>query len=392
MFKRIFNLQISSDESAFLWGARKTGKSTYLKDNFPNSVRFDFLNSSNFIKYSKAPWKIREEILNFDKEKLSLPIILDEVQKIPHIMDEVHNMIENYGISFILCGSSTRKMIANNVNLLGGRALKFHFFPLLYPEIKNDFDLIKIFNNGLIPQHYMKNNATHYLNSYIEDYLINEIRSEALIRDLPGFLRFFEAVGFSHGEMINYANIARDSGVSAVTVKEHFQILVDTLIGYFLEPFRGKDNRTTVSSISKFYFFDIGIANRLKKVKIFELKGIESGNSLEHYIFLELYSYIKLNILDYKLSYWRTHTGSEVDFIVHFKNENIIPIEVKISSNLHKTDLKNLRIFMNKFSVKKGYIVCNETESRKIKVNEGEIITYPVKQFLENLWNKKIIK
>ena len=393
MYNRYLKLELAPGESAFLWGARKTGKSTYLNAMYPCSARFDFLNEFKYIEYIRAPWRFREDILKLSPSFLENPIIVDEVQRVPAVMNEIHLMIETHKLSFILCGSSTRKMRAPGVNLLGGRALKYKFFPLVYPEIKEDFNLLRIFNNGLIPQHYSSTKARHYITSYINDYLINEIHAEALVRDLPSFVRFFDAVGFSHGEMINYSNIARDAGVSSTTVKEHYQILVDTLVGYLVEPYRKNAGRDIISSIPKFYFFDVGLANKLVDNKLTATNGIEAGRSLEHYVFLELYAYTQLNMLDNKISYWRTHSGIEVDFVVHLKKGLPIPIEVKISSNLHKTELKNLKIFMKEYGVKIGYIVCMEQSARRIILDDGsEIITYPVQEFLEDLWAGKILK
>ena len=393
MYQRYLKLDLEPGESAFLWGARKTGKSTYLSFTYPDSARIDFLNGFKYLEYTKAPWKLREDILNLPPAFLKHPIIIDEVQKVPTVMDEIHLMIETYKLSFILCGSSTRKMRAPGVNLLGGRALKYHFYPLVYPEIKDDFDLLRIFNNGLIPQHYPSNKARRYILSYINDYLINEVHAESLVQDLPTFTRFFDAVGFSHGEMINYANIARDAGVSAITVKAHYQILVETLVGYLVEPYSKSIGRDIISSIPKFYFFDVGIATKLSKTIITATEGAAAGRVLEHYIFLELYAYTKLNMLDHKISYWRTHSGIEVDFVAHLKQGLPVPIEVKISSHIHKTELKNLKIFMKEYGVKTGYIVCMETTAKRIILEDGsEIITYPVREFLENLWSGKILK
>jgi predicted AAA+ superfamily ATPase len=392
MYKRYLKLNLEHKDSIFLWGARKTGKSTYLNDVFHKSARFDFLNSELFIKYTKSPWIFREDVLSLDKSLLELPIIIDEVQKVPAIMDEIHLMIETYKLSFILCGSSARKMRQRGINLLGGRAIRYHFYPLVYPEIKDNFDLLRIFNNGLIPLHYSRKNADDLLKTYLSDYLIYEVQAEALIRDIAAFMRFVESVGFSHGQLVNYSNIARDVGISSNTVKEHYQILVDTLVGYLLDPYRKSAGRDIISTIPKFYFFDVGVANSLIGTKIVNLKGIEAGRSLEHYIFLELHAYINLNSLYSKIAYWRTHSGIEIDFIIHIRRDTPIPIEVKISETVHKTELKNMKIFMKEYGVKTGYIVCMCDRARRHIFEEGEIIIYSVREFLEDLWAGKIIK
>lgn len=391
MYQRHLRINLKKKQSAFLWGARKTGKSTYLKKLFPNSIRFDFLDTKLLVKYSKEPWKLREEILYFDEKKIKSPFILDEVQKIPAIMDEIHWLIENTNYSFILCGSSTRNMRKTGVNLLGGRALKYNFYPLAYPEIKEDFDIIRIFNNGLIPSHYASQNPKHILNSYIEDYLSNEIRSESMVRNLSAFSRFLSSLPFSHGEMINYSNIARDVGIDANTVKSYYQILEDTLTGYFLYPYTKKASRRIISSNPKFYLFDVGVAGRLMGRNIEDTRGIEAGRALEHYIFMELNAYLGLNLLDYKLNYWRTHNGLEVDFIANMIGRDPIPIEVKISNNLHKKDYNGMNAFISEYNVEKGYIICMEDSPRKVECDGKSIIVLPVREFLEKLWNGEIL-
>lgn len=390
MFKRYLRLNLPEKESAYLIGARKTGKSTYLEELYPNSVRFDFLSTKLFYKYSLAPWEFREDILKLDQDQIKLPIIVDEVQKIPAVMDEIHWLIENTDCHFILCGSSTRKMKKAGVNLLGGRALKFHFFPLVYPEIKEEFDLLKIFNNGLIPKHYIAHDAKHMLKTYVEDYLAGEIKAEGLVRNLTSFGRFLESLAYSHGEQLNFTNISREVGVHAGTIKEYYQILEDTLVGYLVFPYTKRASRRMITSMPKFYLFDVGIANRLMNRRFNTTEGIEAGKALEHYLFLELFAYIGLNILDHKISYWRTSTGIEVDFVVHIPARDPIPIEVKISQNIHKPELKNLKIFMQEYKVKVAYLVCQTDSARKILCDEGEIIIYPIKEFLEDLWKGKI--
>jgi len=392
MYLRYLKMDLPIKQSAFLWGARKTGKSTYLRLKYPYSKRFDLLDSMLEQKFLKSPWEFREEVLKLTEDEFKHPIIVDEVQKVPSIMDEIHWLIENSGAYFILCGSSARKMRRSGVNLLGGRAYGYKFFPLVYPEFKEDFDLLKIFNNGLIPSHYSLSSPKKILQAYIRDYLSLEVKAESLVRNLVGFNRFLDAVAFCHGEMINYSNIAREVGIDATTVKEYFQILEDTLIGYFVYPYRKVANRRIISFVPKFYFFDVGIANRLASNSFDIIKGIEAGKSLEHYIFLELYSYVNLNDLDYKISYWRTHTGIEVDFVAHLKKGLPIPIEVKISETIHKTEFKNMKIFMKEYGVKTGYIICMCDRARRHVFEEGEIIIYPVREFLEDLWAGKIFK
>lgn len=390
-YKRYLKLQIEANQSVFLWGARKTGKSTYLKNLYPESVYIDLLKTDLFLRYIKEPSLLREEILTLTADKLALPIIIDEVQKVPALLDEIHWLIENTNITFILCGSSARKLKTQGTNLLGGRAIKYNFYPLVYNEYKEDFDLLRIFNHGLIPSHYTSSNPRRLLQSYIEDYLTNEIRSEGYVRNIPAFSRFLDSTVFCHGEMLNYANIARDVGIDSKTVKEYYQILVDTLVGYLIYPYTKKINRNIISHTPKFYFFDVGVATRLAKKQFSSLDGSEAGKAFEHFVLMELISFLNLTDSDHKLYYWRTNTKLEVDFILSDNNSKPIPIEIKISKLVHKSKLSPIKAFMEEHDVNIGYIVCLESSVRKIKVSEDrEIIIMPIKEFLEYLWLKKL--
>ncbi|HJD56116.1 MAG TPA: DUF4143 domain-containing protein [Rickettsia endosymbiont of Pyrocoelia pectoralis] len=391
MYDRYLKLELEKKQTAFLWGARKTGKSTYLRELYPNSVYYDLLKTDLQLKYLKQPSNFREEILALNKDKLDFPIIVDEIQKVPALLDEIHWLIENTNSYFILCGSSTRKLRIAGTNLLGGRAIKYNFYPLVYPEIKKDFNLIKIFNNGLIPLHFISNNSRKLLKAYVEDYLTNEIRIEGLVRNISAFSRFMDSIAFSHGELLNYSNIARDCGIDAKTIKEYYQILVDTLVGYLVYPYTKKVNREIISSIPKFYFFDVGVANNITQYQLNKLKGAEAGKALEHYIFMELTAYLGLNDLDYRINYWRTKTGLEVDFIISKIRGKTIPIEVKISSNIHNSELRGIKSFIEEHSLSKGYIVCLEEKLRKVIWGTQEIDIIPVQEFLEKLWSHEIL-
>ena len=194
---------------------------------------FDFLRTDIALDFTRRPSLLREQILAKEPEMLLCPIILDEVQKVPAVLDEVHGLIESHGLRFILCGSSARKLKRGKANLLGGRAWRYELFPLVSRELK-DFDLLRVLNRGLIPSHYFQENYQKSLVGYIQDYLKEEVFAEGLARNIPGFARFFDAMGYSHGELLNFSNIGRDVGIDAKTVREYFQILVDTLIDFIL--------------------------------------------------------------------------------------------------------------------------------------------------------------
>lgn len=381
-------MELPKGQSAFLWGARKTGKSTYLKLNFPESAYFDLLKSDLFLSYSKRPELFREEVLALASKKREQPIIIDEIQRIPELLNEVHWMIENQNLSFILCGSSARKLKRMGVNLLGGRAWRFAFFPLTSKEIP-DFDLLHALNNGLVPSHYEAENARRSLKGYVEDYLTHEIQTEGLVRNLPAFARFLDSLPFSNGEQVNFTNIAAECGVSAKTAKEYYQILVDTLLGYFLLPYRKQIKRRTLSEIPKFYLFDVGLASYLSKRKIESLKGAPAGDAFEHFIFMELIAYRSLLERDFEIYYWRTNTGLETDFIL---GQGDVAIEVKISSRVEKSDVKGLAAFAEEHKPSKALVISLDSREREIDLgNNVKARVLPYKNFLEQLWTGKII-
>lgn len=348
---------------------------------------YDLLLSDVYYRFFTEPHIFREEVLALDPQVTGRLIIVDEVQKIPALLNEIHWLIENSDFQFILCGSSARKLKREGGNLLGGRAWKYHFFPLVFPEI-TDFDLLKIFTCGTIPAHYHSKNIRKTLKAYIEDYLTLEIQAEGLVRNVAAFSRFLDSLRFSHGEMINYTNMARECGVDAKTVKEYFHILEDTLVGYFVYPYKERVNRAIILETPKFYLFDVGVANYIKRKTINDLKGSEAGRSLEHYVFLEIMAYKTLEEKDFDITYWRTKGGHEVDYIL---GEAEVAIEVKIKDRIQKEDLKGLLTFMEEHKTKENYIVSLVPRARKIETEQGTIHVLPIKDFLIRLWKKDII-
>ena len=387
--KRYLTLDLPKGQSAFLWGPRKAGKSTYLKQHYPDSLYYDLLDSSVYLKLLEAPYAIRQEIALLPEDIRSQPVIIDEVQKIPILLDEAHGIIESMKpVSFILCGSSTRKLRRSGANFLGGRAWTYSFTPLVFPELST-FDLVHIFQTGLLPPHYLHPaTAGRSIKAYIKNYLIQEIQQEGSIRNLRSFLRFLDVMAFSHGEIINYANIGRDCAVDAKTVKGYFEILTDMLLGTFVDPYTKTPGRAIITSHPKFYFFDVGIANALAHRNITEIAGAAAGHAFEHYLFYELNSYKQLNDLDFPIRYWRTKSGIEVDFILGDGN---IAIESKMSTLIQKRDVKGLIAFQKERPDTKLYVVCLETRARLMTVDGTHIHVIPMKTFLEDLWGKKII-
>ncbi len=383
-FRRILQLTLPEGQSAFLWGPRKTGKSTYLKTAFADSIVFDFLKTELVLEFSKRPSLLREQLLAKDPDALSRPVILDEVQKVPDLLDEVHWLIENQGLRFILCGSSARKLKRGQANLLGGRAWRYEMFPLVSPEL-GEVDLLRALNHGLIPIHYLRNDYRKSLKAYVTDYLKEEVFDEGLTRNIPAFSRFFDAMGYSHGELTNYSNIARDCGVDSKTVKEYYQILVDTLLGHFVTPFKKRQSRQVIGRAPKFYLFDVGVAGAIVNRRIPEPRGEPFGRAMEHFIFMELVAHRSHSELDYDINFWRTKTGLEVDFVLAGGE---VAIEVKGTSRVDTRDLTALSAFVEEFSPKHAIVVCTESKERVI----GPIRIMPWKTFLEKLWKGAFIK
>jgi predicted AAA+ superfamily ATPase len=384
--KRMLNMRLPSRQSAFLWGARKTGKSTYLREKFPDSIVYDFLKTDVFFEFSKNPSLLRERLLAKEESALKKPVILDEVQKIPQLLDEVHWLIENKSLRFVLCGSSARKLKKGHANLLGGRAWRYELFPLVSLEI-GEIDLLRALNHGLIPVHYLQNNedCKKSLAAYVQDYLREEVFAEGLTRNIPAFSRFFDAFGYSHGEITNYCNIARECGVDSKTVKEYYQILIDTLLAIRVEPFKKRQSRQIITKASKYYMFDVGVAGYLTKRNLTEERGAEFGKAFEHFLLMEIVAYRSYAGKDFTINFWRTKSGLEVDFVL---GTGEIAIEIKGAARIDKKDMNGLEAFAQACSSKRSIMVSNEKEKRL----HGKIEILPWEIFLHELWAGKILK
>jgi predicted AAA+ superfamily ATPase len=382
MFKRLQTFKGRGRESAFLWGARQTGKSTLLKELFPKSPYYDLLLSDEYARLSRRPALLREEVLASPPPK-NVPVIIDEVQKCPALLDEIQWLIVNEKSSFILSGSSARKLKRSGANLLGGRALRYELHPLVSAEIPR-FNLVRALNHGLLPRHYLAENAGKLLAAYLGDYLREEIAAEALARNIPLFARFLEAAAFSNGEILNYQNIASDCGVSPPTAKEYFQILEDTLLARTLASYRKKPKRRVIQA-PKFYFFDVGVANHLLKRGVIAEGGEAFGKAFEHFLFQEIWAHSRYSGLDYPLAYWRTASQLEVDFIL---GDHELAVEVKASTLADDRHLRGLRAFQEEYQVKEALLVSQDPKPRKV----GNIRIMPWAVFLEELWSGKLIK
>jgi uncharacterized protein len=380
---RVLRIELPKRQSAFLWGPRKTGKSTYLRAAFPRSLTFDLLQTDVMLALARRPALLRERLLAADPARLAHPVILDEVQKVPALLDEVHWLIENRGLRFILCGSSARKLRRGRINLLGGRAWRYEMHPLASVEVP-DLDLLRALNRGLVPSHYLSPEYRRSLAAYVVDYLKEEVFDEGLTRNVAAFSRFFDAVGFSHGDLTNYANIARDCGVDAKTVKEYYQILVDTLLGTFVEPWKKRQERQVIGKAAKFYLFDVGVAGAIAGRHVAQERGEPFGRALEHFVLMEILAHRSYRDLGYGVHFWRTKSGLEVDFVL---GEGEVAVEVKGTSRVDSSDLRSLRAFMEDNRPRRAVVVCNEPAPR---VSEG-IDVLPWREFLARLWAGKIV-
>jgi len=379
MITRILKLQDASSESIFLWGARQTGKSTLLKMLFPDVLIVDLLKSDVYAKYQRRPSLLREELMMTADG--SGPVIIDEIQKIPALLDEVHWLIANKNLRFVLSGSSARKLRRSGANLLGGRAIRTFLYPFVSAEIPG-FDLFRACKNGMIPRHYLINNPEQRLQAYIGDYLQEEIKEEALVRKLGVFTRFLEVAAFCSGEVLNYSKIATDCGVSSVTVKEYFSILEETLIGYIVPAYRQQKKRRLVQA-SKFYFFDVGIYNHLRHHNNPVPGTAEFGKSFEHFIIQELIAWLGYTESHEKLTYWKTATGLEVDAVV---GNARIAIEIKATRNISYAETKGLRTFQEEHPDAVLIAVTLDERPRKI----GPVEVFPAIDFLQRLWSNKL--
>ncbi|MBR1808756.1 MAG: ATP-binding protein [Paludibacteraceae bacterium] len=380
MFERYYKLPNELVTSIFLFGARQTGKTTLLLQQFPQAEYIDLLDTLTLAQYSRRPALLYERYKNHDSNTI---VIIDEIQQVPLLLNEVHRLITQKGIHFILCGSSARKLRRKGYNTLGGRALPCYLYPLVSAEIP-DFNIDKALNNGMLPAYYVLDNAYLPLSAYIDVYIKEEIKAEALVRNLDNFTRFLDAAALTDGEIVNYNNIATDCWVSANTVKEYFSILEDTLIGYLIPAYTKKVKRRLIQS-PKFYLFDIGITNYLLHRKEVVLGTTEYGHAFEHFLIQELVAYIRYTRNDNELSYWRTKDGVEVDAVIaHSVSKDVkCAIEIKSTEDAQNKHLKGLRTFATEHPDCRKILVSLDRITRTTEDNIELVYVY---DFLKSLW------
>jgi predicted AAA+ superfamily ATPase len=370
---RLITIELPQNRSAFLWGPRRTGKTYWINRHFSKSIIIDLLKTDVFADYASRPWLLRERY----NEHQGL-IVIDEIQMIPDLLNEIHWMIENTDFSFLMTGSSARKLRRRHANLLAGRAWRFTMTPLTYLETKG-FNLEQVMISGLLPPHFLSSDPIQDLRSYVADYLKEEIATEAVIQNIPAFAEFLRVAAITSGKLLNYTNVARETGVSAKVVRTYFQILQDTLLGFRVQPWRKAKNRRLIET-EKFYFFDVGVTNYLAR-RSPKIGTPEFGHSFEHYILMELKAYQAYRNPELNIRYWRTSTGYEVDFIF---DDMKVAVEVKGTERIHSGHTKGLKALIEEHSVKRAIIVSLEKQPRKTK---SDIEVLPWQVFLEKLWS-----
>jgi predicted AAA+ superfamily ATPase len=379
MFNRSLALPAPGVETFFLWGPRQTGKSTLLREVYGQGRWVDLLKAEEFRRYLARPELLRQE-LEADPPQRGEQIVIDEIQKVPALLDEVHWLLENRGLHFALCGSSARKVKRGAANLLGGRAMRYELHGLTAHELGRDFGLDRMLNHGYLPRIYEASRPKRMLDAYVADYLKEEVAAEGLVRNLPTFSDFLDVAALSDGDLVNFSNIARECGVSSHTAKSHFAILEDTLLGRWLPAYRKRPKRRVIGA-PKFYFADVGVVNRLARRGEL-IQGSELyGKAFENWVFHELSAFVSYRAFDGELTYWRLAGGTEVDFVL---GDMQVAIEAKSSERITQDHLKGLRSLVEDHPrVRRRVVVCREPRARK---TDDGIEILPATAFVRRLW------
>lgn len=371
-------------QSVFLWGPRKTGKTTWIRHQLSGYVLVDLLGSEEYYDYSTRPQLLRERAQVW-LEKEPTWIVIDEVQRVPDLLNEVHWLIENHKARFLLTGSSARKLRRGQANLLGGRAWRREMRPLSLAELgEHPWSLDRVIMSGLLPSHFLAHRPEEHLRAYAGDYLKEEIAAEGLTRNLPAFGEFLRICALGNAEILNLENMAREVGVSARAIANYYDILQDTLIGERLSPWTRSPNRRLIKS-DKFYLFDVGLANYLGRRRP-QPGTPEFGKSLEHVVWMELRAFKAYREPDLDISYWRSASGFEVDFLLGPKQ---LAVEVK-SGRVHESDLKGLSALSDDGPVGQRVVVCLESDARLLRDRHGPVLCLPLTQFVDRLWGGQL--
>lgn len=370
--ERILDLPgLMARKSHFLLGPRQTGKTFLIRHRLRDAKVYDLLDTATYLRISQNPGRIAQELAPQDRV-----VVIDEIQRLPDLLNEVHRLIEEKRVRFLLTGSSARKLRRGGVNLLGGRARTRYLHPLTMKELGDRFDLIRAMERGLLPAVYFSDDPRADLQAYAGSYLQQEIVAEGATRNLPAFSRFLRVAALCNSQVVNFTNISNDAQVARTTVYEYFDILKDTLILHELPAWRVSKKRKPLAS-SKYYFFDVGVVACLQG-REFRVGTPEFGEAFETYLFHELLGY-RDYLSGESLSFWRSTSGFEVDFIIG----DHTAVEVKAKENVSTSDLKSLRMLEEEKRLKRYLCVSFEAQRRKIE----HVTVLPYKDFLEALWN-----
>lgn len=382
MFPRLLE---PPDSSILLFGPRGTGKSTWIRHHLPDATVYDLLDTAESLRLSRDPGSLFREV-----ELLSQGswVVIDEIQKVPALLDEVHRLIETRQLRFVLSGSSARRLRRGGTNLLAGRAIVRHLFPLVSAEILSDFAVSNVLIHGTLPLAVTGKDPVSYLTTYAQTYLQEEIKAEALTRSIGGFARFLEVAARQNGQVTNVSGISRDAAVSRQTVQTYFEILVDTLIGYWVHPWKLKRPTKQVSH-PKFYLFDCGVARALSGRLPYPPTPEEQGLLLETLLFNEIRAYISYNQLHYPLHFWRTYDGVEVDLLCE-TSHGFVAVEMKASS---RWDTRfNLGFDRIGAELRKDRLTCFGVYQGPRQASWDGVRVMPVLDFLRALWNGEILR
>lgn len=366
------NIKLYDNKSYLILGPRGTGKSTWLRSNYPESEYINLLRSQTYNELLANPDRLETYITKADKI-----ILIDEIQKVPSLLDTVHRLIEEKKYTFILTGSSARKLKTKGANLLAGRAYSKNFYPLTVLEVQDDFKLDFNLQYGFLPAIYQEPNPKEYLKTYVKTYLKEEVQQEGLTRNLANFARFLESASLSQGSPLNITNVAQDCSLERKLVSNYFEILEDLLIAYRLPVFSKKARRKVIKR-PKFYFFDCGVFQAIRPRGVLDSQAEIEGQALETLVLQQLLAINENQQLEYQLSYWQTREGIEVDIILYGPN-GFIAIEVKRSNKIRKQDLQGLKLFSKEYPEAKKIILYLGEEERL----EQDIQILPVEIFLK---------
>lgn len=373
MYNRI--LKVEDNVSFFLFGARGTGKTSWVRKHFPDALYFDLLHDDTYTELLARPSRLEDKI----PQSFNNWVIIDEIQKVPALLNEVHRLIENKKLKFILTGSSARTLRRKGVNLLAGRALTYHLYPLTALELGKDFDLVRSLKMGNLPAVITHSNPEKYLKTYIKTYLREEVLQEGLTRNISLFTRFLETASFSQGETLNYTNIASEVGHNRHSITLFFDILEDLLIGYRIHAFTKRAKRDVTVS-PKFYYFDTGIYRALRPKGPLDSESEGDGPGLETVFLEEVKAINDYFNLGYEIFYWRTREKDEVDFIL-YGDKGLYAFEIKRKAHLSSNDFKGLKLFMNDYPMAKPFLLYGGSQS----YYENDIRVEPFATFITQL-------